>query len=50
MRASYGGVVSTTLSQQRRIPMFTRFLCGVAFVALSVSAASADVERGDAGR
>src|ERR671915_2056626 len=28
--------------QRRRTQMFTRFLCGVAFAALSVSAASAD--------
>src|SRR3989442_8475582 len=42
MRASYGGFGSTNVSQRRRTPMFTRFLCGVAFAALSVSAASAD--------
>jgi len=42
MRASNGGLVSTKLSQRRRTPMFTRLLCGVAFAALSVSAASAD--------
>src|SRR5262249_58865566 len=42
MRASDDGFVSTNVSQRRRTQMFTRFLCGVAFVALSVSAASAD--------
>src|SRR5918999_564475 len=42
MRASYGGFVSTNLYQRRRTQMFTRFFCGVAFAALSVSAASAD--------
>src|ERR671914_2064175 len=42
MRASYGGFVSTNLYQRRRTQMFTRFLCGVAFAALSVSTASAE--------
>src|SRR5262245_3719993 len=42
MRASYGGCVSTNLYQRRRTQMFTRLLCGVAFAALSVSAASAE--------
>jgi quercetin dioxygenase-like cupin family protein len=42
MKASYDGFVSTNLYQQRRTHMFTRFLCGVAFAALSVSAAMAD--------
>src|SRR5262245_20727324 len=42
MRAPDGGVVSRHLSQQRRTQMFTQFLCGVAFAALSISAAAAD--------
>jgi quercetin dioxygenase-like cupin family protein len=35
-------IVVIKFDQRRRTRMFTRFLCGVAFAALSVSAASAD--------
>src|SRR5690349_1115631 len=42
MRASRGGFVSTNFYQRKENVMLTRLLCGVAFAALSISAASAD--------